>query len=500
MKVTPIWKRDASATGYPVLKEEITADVVIIGAGITGVVLGHLLTQRNLKVVILESLQVGGGTTGSSTGNLYVPVDVELNKVKSKYDLDTVKVVAESRSSAIDLIESLVNSYKIDCSFERVPWWLFSEDEKFVNAIEKEADVFKSLRLSYEETTEIGLPFKVKKAVKLNNQAQFNPLVFVRELAARIATNNCKIYENSKVTHLDESDDKFLVRTESGAVIASHVVHATHIPKGVDMVQTLLAPYREYAIAAKLKNVSCPKGIFWGSSQSHHHSIRSFKDKSGEEFLLVLGEPHKVGQKEDNTEAVRNLHKFFHDHFNGSEILYTWGAQHYRPADYLPYIGRRSSDSKIYYSTGYSTDGLTYGTVGAMIIADQITGKENPWEKTFDATRITPLKSAKEFILENVNVLGQYLKDLPFVADVSKFSEIGPGEGKIVEEKGEKLAVYRNEDGKVEVVSAVCTHMKCIVSFNKLEKTWDCPCHGSRFNTCGVVLEGPAIADLSKPK
>lgn len=500
MKLTPVWKRDRETTSFPILNEHLTADVAIIGGGITGIVLASILSTQGKKVVVLEAMQVSGGTSGSSTGNLYALVDAPLSKIESKYDIETVKTVLSSRSTAIDFIESLITTHNIECEFIRTDWNLFAEDEATEAAVRKEAKTLENAGFPFELTTSLPLPFPIELALKVPGQAQFNPLVFVRALSKKIASDSCKIFERSKVTQLEEDGESYVVKTGSGSVRAEHVVHATHVPKGVDMVQTLLGPYREYAIAAKLNSGSYPYGIFWGLTSGHHHSIRTFKDETGEEFLIILGEPHKVGQMDDNQEKIDKLYDFAKKRFDISEIRYTWGAQHYRPADQLPFIGRRSKDSKIYYSTGYSTDGLVYGTVGAMIIADQIMGKKNAWEKTYDATRITPLKSAGDFIKENINVLAQYIKDLPFIADTSRFSDVKPGEGKVVEEGGQKLAVYRDENGKLDIVSAVCTHMKCIVNFNKLERTWDCPCHGSRFSTCGDVLEGPAITDLSKPK
>jgi Rieske Fe-S protein len=227
--------------------------------------------------------------------------------------------------------------------------------------------------------------------------------------------------------------------------------------------------------------------------------MRTYENEGGK-VLMILGETHKVGQKDDNRECFENLEKFVRQHFSVEKIAYKWAAQQYKPADTLPYIGRTTDSSRVYIATGFSADGLTYGTLASMIITDQILGRKNKWSEIFDAQRHTPLDSAGEVIKENINVAAQYIKDLPFIGDVSNFEDVQNGSGKVVEVEGEKFAAYRDKDGQLHVVSAVCTHMKCIVNWNTSEKSWDCPCHGSRFNCEGEVIEGPAIADLYKLK
>jgi Rieske Fe-S protein len=230
----------------------------------------------------------------------------------------------------------------------------------------------------------------------------------------------------------------------------------------------------------------------------HQHSIRSYVSRTGESYLLVLGEPHKVGHKKDNEACFRNLEAYIRARFDVKSAEYHWSAQNYRSADGLPYIGSVNDKAGIYIAAGFATDGLTYGTLAAMIISDLILGKENPWSRLYDPRRHNPLKSAGRFVKENVHVFMDYLTDWPYRAEARSIAGIAPGEGKTVVLKGEKFAVYRDEAGALHQVSAVCTHMKCIVNWNKEQKSWDCPCHGSRFTVDGQVIEGPAILDLPK--
>lgn len=223
-------------------------------------------------------------------------------------------------------------------------------------------------------------------------------------------------------------------------------------------------------------------------------------ERNGERFVLVVGEPHKVGQAEDNRQKIRNLENFAGQHFGLTDVAYRWGGQHYRPADLLPYIGRESKSSNVFIATGYSTDGLVWGTLAGMIIADEIAGTKNRWADLYNAHRFTPVKSAEKFVKENINVAGKYLENIPGKKDAPDFDDIQPGTGGIVEKNGEKIAAYKNKSGEVILMSAVCTHMKCIVNWNNAEKSWDCPCHATRFKPDGTVIEGPAYHALHKIK
>ena len=275
------------------------------------------------------------------------------------------------------------------------------------------------------------------------------------------------------------------------------MIMATHTPKGISFLHTLLGPYREYAIAVKLRGGYPPPGIYWSTEQPHHHSLRSYS-AGDQQYLVVIGEPHKVGQHEHNDELFGKLEEFVQKRFDVESVVYRWAGQHYRPADGLPYIGESAASPDVYIATGFATDGLAYGTAAAILIKDLINNTPNPLADVYDARRFTPVASATEFVKENVNVIAQYLKDLPGTADEGEFADVAPGEGRTVETDGAKYAVYREDNGALHVVSAVCTHMDCIVDWNRAERSWDCPCHGSRFTVDGEVIEGPAIAPLQQ--
>lgn len=495
MKQTSLWKDDAEASAYAPLQKDLKVDTAIVGGGITGLTAAHLLASAGKSVAVLEAWRVGEGTTGFSTGNLYATVEERLLAIRSKFDSETTHAIVASRTAAIGHIENLVRGFAIDCDFHRRPWRLLSETETDDKILEKEYKACLDAGLDAYLDSTAPLPFTISKALRVENQAQFNPMRYVKALAAQTQTAGGAIFERTPVLRIKEGSPNLLY-TENGTVTADRIIHATHSPKGVRFVHSLMGVYREYAIAVKLNAGHYPEGIFWAMSQPHQHSIRSYTDRSGENHLLVLGEPHKVGHKKDNEICFRNLETYIRARFDVKSVDYHWSAQNYRSADGLPYIGAVNNKSRVYIATGFATDGLTYGTLAAMIINDLILGNENPWSRLYDPRRHNPLKSAGRFIKENVHVFMDYMKDIPYQAEVKSVSGILPNEGKTVDIKGEKFAVYRDEAGELHQVSAVCTHMKCIVNWNEEAKSWDCPCHGSRFTVDGQVLEGPAIMNL----
>ena len=271
---------------------------------------------------------------------------------------------------------------------------------------------------------------------------------------------------------------------------------ATHSPKGVYVVHADMIPSREYGMAARLATNLYPEGIFWSMEQPGH-SIRSAAvDASGTQRLIVIGEKHVTGQGEEGVDYYARVEEYVRSHFDVAEIEYRWSAQHYKPADLLPAIGAPIGSPHVYIATGFSTSGLTYGTLAASIISDEILGRPNPWRDLYSASRFTPAKSAREFVKENINVAGQLARTVLGGGEAKGADAVKPGEGKIVDVDGKKLAVSRDETGRLTALSPYCTHLGCAVDWNPLERSWDCPCHGSRFRPDGEVIEGPAIDAL----
>jgi glycine/D-amino acid oxidase-like deaminating enzyme/nitrite reductase/ring-hydroxylating ferredoxin subunit len=487
-----VWTAHSPDVTFQSLRENISATVAVVGGGITGMMTAHLLMKSGVDVVVLEALDIGKGTTAASTGNLYSVIDKRLHQIQSKFDEETIRMIVESRTAAVNMIESIVHEYLLDCSFSRMPWYLYSETDADDKLVEQEKEAALSAGLAVAEENQLPLPVSVKKAIRIDYQAQFNPAAFVMELSKINRQEGVRIFTQTPVLDI-KGDSPFTLETPHGTVNAKYVVHATHTPKGIYPVHTSLGPYREYALAGKLRSGSYPEGIFWSTEPEHHISVRSFY-KNDEKFIIIIGCDHKVGQADDHDAYYRKLENFARSRFNIESIDYRWSAQHYKPADGLAYIGE-TMEKNVFMATGFSTDGLTYGSLSAMIISDLINGRKNPWADLYKPKRFTPLASAGKFIKENINVVGELIKDW-----VGKSDDLPvlTGEGKILVKEGSKWAVSRDDTGQLHVVSAVCPHMKCIVHWNNAEKTWDCPCHGSRFRPTGEVIEGPAWHPLEK--
>lgn len=499
MDTISLWNTISSrAADYPQLNENIEVDVAIIGAGITGVTTALSLVEAGKKVAIVDAYKIGGVTTGSSTGNLYVAVQPYYQNILKKFDLETATIIGQSRQFAIDYIERNIKEKNIKCNFFRRPWYAYTAKDEKISFLEQEVETLKKMQINVNYTQTLPLPFQFKKAAIMENQARFNPLQYVISLAANLYEKGCFIFENTKITDISEKD-VCIINTATGyKIIAKKMLIATHTPIGINPVQFFTAPYRSYVVAVHLADNVYPEGNFWDLDEPHHAISTHSVSAPQPELLMVAGSHHKTGQGGDTKAHYKELENFLRQNFSVTETAYQWSAQHYQSADDIPYIGLANRFAKhTYIATGFFADGLVYGTVAGIIVSDLMLEKENSWTKIYCSNRFTPQASAAFLVKENANYIAQYYKDFP-QKNFDDFENIKTGEAKVVEIEGEKWAVYRDDTQKLHIVSAVCTHMKCLVSWNDAEKTWDCGCHGSRFTPEGKVIEGPAKINLKK--
>lgn len=486
MSGNSVWFAGLRQHEYAPLAQKLEVDVAIIGGGITGMMAAYLLTQAGKSVALLEALRIGEGSTGHSTGNLYAVVGERHHKLGNEAD----EVIA-ARRSAVDLIERVIGECGIECMFARRPWFYFSEVDDGGSELEQARRIAQRAGLPLRDESPAG-PFRARASVMLPAQAQFNPLWFVKGLADAVSRGGGRIFEHSKVTDIDP--ERMTLATENGSVRAAHVIMATHTPKGVQLIQSALAPYREYGVAAPIARDALVPGIYWTTQP--HYSVRTH-EVAGTTYVIVIGGSHKTGQEENTDAQYADVTRYAESRFGPLDIRYRWSAQNYQSADGLPYIGRSASSPDIYIATGFAADGLTYGALAARILSDRICGVQHPHAQLFASDRHRPLAAARDVVKENLNVAAQYLRDMPGGEGRRALQQLAPGTGEIVQIEDEKVAAFRDENGTLVTCSAVCTHMKCIVRWNSAERTWDCPCHGSRFRVDGTVIEGPAIADLS---
>lgn len=483
------WKDQPEAgPAFPSLAGTLSADVVVIGGGITGLCTALALHQSGKRVVVLEAETCGAGNTGNSTGNLYGTVSGGLAPLRRKWDDAVVRQVVAWRMEGVARIERTVAEFGIDCGFARrsLVRAVGGDDQDAIAGLEEEFEACRLGGLSPAWLPADAAPVRIARGFAIDDQAQCNPYLFARGLARALAGRGVRIFEGSRVEELDANPGQ--VRTRAGAVQAPYIVSATHTPAGFNLVQAEMEVYREYGITAEIAG-EAPDAILWLVDEGR--SLR--RDAAGR--LVVVGEKHKTGEPEAGVDYVQRLVDWTTRRFPGARHWHSWSAQQFKSADGLPYIGRSAHDN-VFVATGFAADGLTWGAVAAPLIAALIAGEESDAAARLTPRRFTPVKSSRVWASENATVVKHLVGDRLSPADLDQLAHVPPGEGRIVALDGRKLAAYRDPDGGLSVVSPVCTHLGCHVSWNAAETTWDCPCHGSRFRVDGSVLEGPALRPL----
>jgi glycine/D-amino acid oxidase-like deaminating enzyme/nitrite reductase/ring-hydroxylating ferredoxin subunit len=489
-KTPSIWLDTQPHNRYPALTADVNVDVAIIGAGITGITLATLLKEAGQTVAVIDMASVGAGVTGRTTAHITEMVDSRYQALISDFGEAGARLIAASSRSAIEWISERVQQKQIDCDFQRVSGYLYTEFPEKVSEIEKEVEAARTCGIPCELTHSVPLPFPIQAALKVDHQAQFHPLKYLAALAREIPGSGSHIFEQTHVESFEDGEPCRVI-TNRGTVTARSVVLATHIPIGLNIsLQTRVAPYRSYVIAVHLANREVPVGLFWDTEDPYNY-IRSYGD-----LVLIGGRDHKTGQDDEADRRYDELEAYTRQHFNVRDIAYRWSAQVYEPVDGVPYIGKNPGSEHVYVATGYAGNGMTYGTIAARLLADLLPGRENRWSDVYDPARVKPLASAGGFIKENLNVAQHFVADRLAAPDADSLSEVTAGQGKIVEIKGEKVAAYRSPEGKLHLLAPQCKHMGCLVQWNNAESTWDCPCHGGRYSPTGEVIEGPPPSNL----
>ena len=489
------WAKSASGRDYPGAEGEIDCDVAVVGGGIVGATAALLLAREGASVALLEARRIGSGATGFTTAKVTSLHGLTYATLFGKYGEQVARAYGEMNEAGLASVAGFVEDLGIECDFRRKPNHTYTEDPGSVSKLMEEAGVAKRLGLSSSFSGSVEeLPLPVAGAVRFADQAEFHPLSYLHALAEAAADAGAKVFERSRVVSIDQGDPSEL-EVESGATVrAGHVVVATHLPildRGLYFARA--HPERSYALLAKLRD-AVPQGMYL-SDESPAHSLRSVPTPDGE-LLLVGGESHKTGQS-DAAERYRELEEWAREHFDVASVEHRWATQDLLANDKLPFIGRLwPFSSRVLTATGMRKWGLAMGTSAAAMLADRISDRDNPWAKVFDPMRAHPVAGGPSFVKENANVGWHFFRDR--VAGRESADELEPGEGAVVGSGLAQRAAYRGDDGELHELSARCTHLGCIVKFNSAERTWDCPCHGSRFALDGEVIEGPAVRGLER--
>ena len=485
------WNHTATAEAFPQLRGDIEVDVAIIGGGIVGMTAARLLKDRGQRVAVIEARRVGRQVTGKSTAKVSSQHGIRYQTLVQKFGEDRSRLYAEAQEAGIRRIAELAAQWKLQADIEAKPAYVYTLDEDRVGELEKEGEVARRLGLPATiDRGDIGLPFHVRAALRFDDQAQFHPVRYLAGLAATIPGEGCHVFENSRAVDWEPTR----VVTDQGSVKARHVVMATHLPLGqVGLYYSIAHPHAEPVIAAPLRG-DLP-GMY-KNAEKPSHSIRTHRNGKGQTYAIVAGTSFKPGDPDEEQKYLREIERWLIGNFEVGPIEHRWINEDYSSIDGAPFVGWSSRVGEAYLvATGFAAWGISNGTAAALIIADLAMGRENRWLDMFDATRVKPLAGAKEFVTGNAEVaahlVGGYLSRKP-----KSYDELEPGHAAIMKIDGENVAAFKDEEGVVHAVSAVCSHMGCLVGWNATDRTWDCPCHGSRFELSGEVLHGPATRPL----
>lgn len=501
-KYVPFWREGIAEPSYPALMADKSVDCCIIGAGIAGLSTAYMLAREGHSVVVLDNRTIGAGESGRTTAHLSNALDDRYYELEILHGREGARLAAQSHSAAIDTIENIITVEGIDCGFERLDGYLFAPPMADRDELELEWQAAQraGIPVQWESRAPIQ-SFDTGPSLRFPRQAQFHPLKYLQGLAMAVARYGGKVYGGTHVTNVGSSAP-VLVRTKAGPVVrAKQVVIATNAPISETYgLYTANSPHRTYVVAARVPRGCCEAALFWDTADPYHY-IRLRKNERGDsDLLMVGGEDHKTGQADNFDERFERLEEWTRERFPKIESFeYRWSGQIMEPVDGLAFIGEHPAGRRsVYLASGDSGHGMTHGTIAGLVLRDLILGRPNPWSRLYDPSRIT-LRAFTALMHENINVgaqLTDWLKD----ADVTSMDQIAPGQGATIQAGWIKLAVYRDEKGNYHQRSAVCPHLGCIVSWNSMDKSWDCPCQGSRFDAYGKVMNGPASTNLDLPE
>jgi glycine/D-amino acid oxidase-like deaminating enzyme/nitrite reductase/ring-hydroxylating ferredoxin subunit len=495
---SPLWLEDA-AQSFPQLAGQRSVDVAVIGAGITGATTAWLLKQAGKNVALLDMNTICAGATGYTTAKLTVGHNLVYSKLVDDFGIETARRYAQSNQDAIEQVAQLVAQQGIDCDFERASNYVYVEPGSPTRELEREREAARNAGVAAELTTETDLPYEVAAAVRIDGQAQFHPWKYVAAIAALVDGDGSHVFERTRAVGVG-SGDPCVVETHEGELRARHVVVATQLPfldRGLYFAKA--HPTKSYAVAAPIDAQAAPLGMYISADQPTR-SIRSTPGPNGRRILIVGGEGHRPGEEPNTDARYRRLEQFLSERFGVPAAEYRWSTHDYTPLDKLPYIGRlRRADDKLYVATGFAKWGMTKGTLAASIISDTILGRPNDDASLYDSNRLDARHSTLTFAKENGRVGVAFFRDrIRPPTQRRELDELAPGDGAIVRIGLKQYAVRRDDDGTLHALSARCTHLGCIVGWNGADRAWECPCHGSRFAADGMVVQGPATADLRR--
>jgi len=496
----PYWHDTIQTESFSSLDKSIKTDVAIVGGGITGITTAYLLAQQDFNVTLIDADTLISGTTGHTTAKITAQHGMIYDEFIQHFGQEKAQLYYEGNDQAAKLIEDIIEKHHIDCDYSKQDAFLFTNDEKFTDQLMNEKKAYDQLNIKSELTSQIPLDIPIKSALMMHNQAQFNPVKYLNNLIEICIQKGVQFYEQTMAIDVEYNKHPAIV-TESGhRITCRYVVSASHYPffDGQGFYPTRMYADRSYVIAAHCSD-PYPGGIYINAEEPTR-SIRVANIDGEEDLWLIGGENHKTGQGKPTMSHYDALNQFAHQHFQVTDIPYRWSAQDLVTLDKLPYIGPLTKKrTNILVATGYRKWGMTTGTMAANIITDLITETENPVAELFAPARFHADPAIKSFTTYNADVAKHLVKGKLSNSE-SDISDLQPDEAMIARIKGQRTGVYKDKEKNLHLVDTTCTHLGCEVTWNSGERTWDCPCHGSRFSYTGEVIQGPAKKPLKNIK
>lgn len=472
-----------------------TLDAVVVGAGITGMSTGMALALAGKSCLVLEAHTVGFGTTGGTTAHINTSFDLSYDRMISKIGKDDALLVAQAGKEAAERIRRWAARYAPQANWRPQEAYLLANGKEQAEELDALLKGALEVGLDADYTTDVPGYFNPTKAVRIGGQASFHPGRYLMGLVAAFRAAGGLLVEHCRMLEVEPKDELLEVRTERGTVRTRNLVYATHVPPGVNILHFRNAPYRSYVLAAKLKPGSPPLGALVYDMEDPYHYYRE-EEVDGQRYLIAGGQDHKTAEGNE-PKHVRALEAHVRSLFPVEEVTHQWSSQWFEATDGLPYIGHLPmADERIRVATGYGGNGMTFGTVASIVLADLIAKGTSPYQEVFRPGRVSLVAGFANFVKEAADVVGQ-LVSAPFPKEkLKELGDLANGEGRVVQFDGRQVGLYRDADGRLHAVSPACSHIKCSVAWNGTERSWDCPCHGSRFAVDGSVLTAPARKPL----